>query len=120
MKSIILACLALSAFAGFLELSDAPEGMIPTPNGYMYPECVHTVPNGSVVEEMEDGSTFVYHPETFETMTIKPNQKCTDSDPRKLLKQWKNNAGYTIPSAPYLGYFYADNITPPSPTEDNG
>jgi hypothetical protein len=86
MKAIVFATLAIACTANFLALSDAPEGMIPTPNGYMYPECVSTVPNGAHVEEQEDGSVSVFNPETLETYFIESNQKCIDSDPRKLLK----------------------------------
>jgi hypothetical protein len=33
------------------------------------------------------------------------------------LKSWKDNAGYTIPSSPYLGYFGADYTVPPTPAQ---
>lgn len=82
MKAIIFTCLIATAFAGFLQIDEVPEGWVATPNGLMLEECVHTVASGSIVDTMDNGDVFIYHPETLESYTFPKNDRCAENDPR--------------------------------------
>ncbi|EAR99901.1 hypothetical protein TTHERM_00663800 (macronuclear) [Tetrahymena thermophila SB210] len=120
--SIILVSFRAESEFNFEHTVEIIEGeqYIQTPYGLMLKECVQNVPSGTFVEELEDGSIHLTNDQQNFAKKIFKNDRCSQRNPTKNLKDWIDSSGYYLPVGFTLKSFEGNYTVPNKPQTNHG